>query len=56
MKNYQTILERLGVPEKASIIYIDLIEHGRSSPSEIVARTGLHRPEVYRYLPFLTDK
>ncbi len=56
MKNYQWILAKLGIPEKAVTIYLDLLDHGRSSPSEIVARTGLHRPEVYRYLPFLTDK
>lgn len=56
MKNYQTLLTRLGIPEKASIIYVDLLEHGRSSPSEIVLRTGLHRPEVYRYLPTLVEQ
>jgi sugar-specific transcriptional regulator TrmB len=56
MKNYQWILAKLGIPEKAVTLYIDLLDHGRSSPSEIVARTGLHRPEVYRYLPFLIDK
>jgi sugar-specific transcriptional regulator TrmB len=56
MKNYQWILAKLGIPEKAVKLYVDLLDHGRSSPSEIVARTGLHRPEVYRYIPFLADK
>lgn len=55
MNNYQALLTKLGIPEKAVSIYIDLLEHGRSSPSDIVARTGLHRPEVYRYLPLLVD-
>lgn len=56
MNNYQILLAKLGIPEKAVKIYIDLLDHGRSSPSEIVARTGLHRPEVYRYLPLLTEQ
>jgi len=56
MKNYQWILAKLGISEKAVKLYVDLLDHGRSSPSEIVARTGLHRPEVYRYIPFLADK
>ncbi len=56
MNNYQALLTKLGIPEKAAIIYIDLLDHGRSSPSQIVIRTGLHRPEVYRYLPILTER
>ncbi len=56
MNNYQTLLSKLGIPEKAAIIYINLLDQGRSSPSQIVMRTGLHRPEVYRYLPILIER
>lgn len=56
MSTYSSFLGKIGIPEKAVSIYLDLLEHGRSSPSEIVSRTGLHRPEVYRFLPFLIDR
>jgi sugar-specific transcriptional regulator TrmB len=55
MKKYTSILSKIGIPEKAVEIYLELLEHGRSSPSEIVTRTGLHRPEVYRFLPSLLE-
>ena len=37
-------------------MYLDLIEHGSSSITEIVERTKLHRPEVYRFLPLLVEQ
>ncbi len=55
MKKYTSFLSKIGIPEKAVEIYLDLLDNGRSSPSEIVTRTGLHRPEVYRFIPLLLD-
>jgi len=55
MKKYLSLLKKLGLSEKESFIYLDLLEHGESSITNIVSRTGLHRPEVYRFLPLLQD-
>ena len=55
MKKYDSLLRRLGLSEKESTIYLDLLENGISSITDIVERTQLHRPEVYRYLPLLRE-
>ena len=56
MKKYLLLLKKLGLSEKESIIYIDLLENGSSSITDIVERTKLHRPEVYRFLPLLVER
>ena len=55
MKQYLSLLRRLGLSDRESAIYLDLLEHGMSSITEIVERTHMHRPEVYRYLPLLRE-
>jgi sugar-specific transcriptional regulator TrmB len=55
MKRYISILKRLGLKEKEVQIYLDLIENGSSSLTEVVERTALHRPEVYRLMPLLLE-
>lgn len=56
MKKYLILLKKLGLSEKESIIYIDLLENGISSISQIVERTKIHRPEAYRYIPLLKER
>lgn len=56
MKQYLSLLKKLGLGEKESAIYVDLLENGTSSITDIVERTGLHRPEVYRFLPLLQER
>lgn len=56
MKKYLSLLKKLWLWEKESAIYIDLLENGTSSITDIVDRTGLHRPEVYRFLPILEER
>ena len=56
MKKYISLLKKLGLTEKESAIYVDLLENGSSSITDIVERTGLHRPEAYRFLPFLVEQ
>lgn len=55
MKKYLKLLKKLWLGEKESAIYIDLLENGTSSITDIVERTSLHRPEVYRFLPLLQE-
>lgn len=55
MKKYLSLLKKLGLSEKESAIYMDLLENGTSSITDIVDRTRLHRPEVYRFLPLLVE-
>ena len=38
------------------MVYLDLLEHGTSSISEIARRSGLHRIEIYRALPYLSEE
>ena len=53
MDKFITLFQRIGIPEKTAKIYLDLLEYGSSSISDISQRTTLHRPEIYRSLPFL---
>jgi sugar-specific transcriptional regulator TrmB len=50
------LLEKLGFNPKESIVYMSLLELGPASPSEIVKKSGLHRPDVYKALTVLVDK
>lgn len=56
MKKYVSILKKLWLKEKEVQIYLDLIEHGISSITEIIERTQLHRPEAYRLIPLLIEE
>lgn len=56
MEKYIKLFEKIGIPEKTGNIYLDLLDHGTSSIAEICQRTNLHRPEVYRAIPFLKEE
>jgi DNA-binding transcriptional ArsR family regulator len=56
MKKYLSLFRRLGLSDKEARIYLDLLAHGMSSVAAVVERTGLHRPEAYRYLPVLRER
>ncbi len=51
----RSILEKIGFNPQQSLIYKALLEMGPSSISDIIRKTGLHRPVVYKVLPFLID-
>lgn len=55
MKKYINLLHSVGLSEKASYIYISLLEHGKSSIADISTNTTLHRAEIYRILPSLIE-
>ncbi len=56
MEKYIKLFERLGIGEKISRVYLDLLEHGTSSIAEITRRNNLHRIEVYRAIPLLEEE
>ena len=56
MEKYIKLFERLGIGEKISRVYLDLLEHGTSSIADISRRTDLHRIEVYRAIPYLEEE
>lgn len=55
MKN-KGILEKMGFSKEENRIYVELLSAGASSISNIVRKTGLHRPAVYKVLPQLVEK
>lgn len=56
MKNFQKILERIGLSERESRVYLDLLDHPFSSMIEVSRRTGIHRPVLYVLLPLLKER
>ncbi|MES3006077.1 MAG: helix-turn-helix domain-containing protein [Patescibacteria group bacterium] len=54
--NNNTILENLGLSKNESTIYLALIELGSSTISKISDKTAIHRPLIYKALPFLEEK
>ena len=56
MKRYIRVLKKLGLKEKEVQIYLDLVEFGASSITDILERTWLHRPEAYRLIPLLIEE
>jgi len=55
MKKYVNLLKNIWFSEKASIIYLSLLENWKSSIAEITNNTKLHRIEIYRLLPNLIE-
>lgn len=51
---HQEFLEKLGLEKHESVVYLALLEYGRSSVSELSRRTGLYRTQVYDALSGLT--
>lgn len=52
----KTILEKLGFSREEGEIYLALLELGPASISDIIRKTGIHRPTVYKILPVLIDR
>ena len=55
MKKYINLLKNIGFSEKDSIIYLSLLQNGKSSIADITNNTNLHRIEIYRLLPNLVE-
>ncbi len=55
MKKYINLLKNIWFTEKSSLIYLSLLENGKSSIADITNNTSLHRVEVYRLLPHLVE-
>jgi sugar-specific transcriptional regulator TrmB len=56
MKNLFQTLDRVGLPEPATKIYLSLLEYGQGNPSDISRHAQMHRTDVYRFLPLLEDR
>tara|TARA_B100000745_G_scaffold296983_2_gene243193 strand:- start:1724 stop:2467 length:744 start_codon:yes stop_codon:yes gene_type:complete len=50
------LLTNFGLTDTESGIYMDLIEYGTQTISEISRTSKLHRPAIYRALPHLKEK
>ncbi len=50
------ILEKIGFSKEENDIYLSLLSAGPSSISDIVRKTHMHRPAVYKVLPQLIEK
>lgn len=55
MKKYLNLLKNIWLWEKSWIIYLSLLENGKSTIAEISNNTSLHRVEIYRLLPYLIE-
>jgi len=55
MKNEQ-LLQKLGLSDEESRIYLSLLDLGSANISEIAKGSGLYRPVIYKYLPGLIAK
>lgn len=56
MEKYLALLTWIWLPEKWAKIYLSLLEHGKSSISEIQNYINIHRVEIYRLLPLLLEE
>jgi HTH-type transcriptional regulator, sugar sensing transcriptional regulator len=50
------VLEQLGFTHKEARVYEALLQLGAASPSDVVKKTGFHRPDVYKALAILVDR
>ena len=55
-KRPTSVLEKIGFNAYESALYTALLELGPASISDIVRKTGIHRPTVYRSLPTLIGR
>jgi sugar-specific transcriptional regulator TrmB len=54
--NNIAILESMGLSKHESSIYLALIDLGPATISKISDRTAIHRPLIYKTLPYLQEK
>lgn len=50
------LLSNYGLSENEAKIYLSLLEKGPGTVSDVAKNTGLHRPTVYKHLPYLQTK
>ena len=50
------LLKNLGLSDKESATYLDLVESGPSLIATIAHRTGFHRADLYKILPHLIER
>lgn len=55
MKKYLSLLEWIWLSKNQAIIYLGLLEHGKSTITELSTNTALHRVQLYRLLPYLIE-
>lgn len=55
MEKYIALLKWIWFSDKASMIYLWLLEYWKSSISDIQNNINIHRVEIYRLLPFLIE-
>jgi len=55
MKKYIPLLESIWLQKNSALIYLALLENWKSTITDIVNNTSLHRVQVYRLLPFLIE-
>jgi sugar-specific transcriptional regulator TrmB len=53
---YSDTLQKMGLSEKESAIYLALLETGPATISEVARKSGIHRPLIYKTLPGLEQK
>lgn len=56
MKKNSNILEKIGFGKEESLVYKTLLQLGPASMSEIIRKTGIHRPKAYKIIPELIEK
>lgn len=55
MQKYIPLLESIWFQKNAAIIYLSLLENWKSTITDIVNHTLLHRVQIYRLLPYLLE-
>jgi len=56
MNEYTTLLERFGLSDKESALYMALLELGQADVAAIATKAGVKRPTAYVLLDSLKDK
>lgn len=56
IKHPTSILEKIGFSKEESAVYHTLLEIGPCTMSDIVRKTGLHRPKAYHIVAVLANK
>jgi sugar-specific transcriptional regulator TrmB len=56
IKHPQSVLEKIGFSKDESIVYRTLLDLGPCTMTDIVRKTGLHRPKAYSIVAVLVDK
>ena len=55
MRKFIPLLEWIWLPKNSALIYLTLLEHWKSTISDLTNFTSLHRVQLYRLLPYLLE-